>query len=481
MNDLGFRSAVELAAAIRRLELSSLEVLDHLLERVDRLNPRINAVVTLDASRARSRARELDALAARGEFAGPLHGVPMTVKDTYEVAGVRTTSGAEQLAEHVPERDAVTVARLKAAGAVIFGKTNTPTWAADAQTYNPVFGTTNNPWDVERTPGGSSGGSAAALAAGLTPLEIGSDIGGSIRIPAHYCGVYGHKPTYGIVPIRGHIPGLPGTRSAADIAVAGPLARTAGDLALAMRVIAGPDEDRAIAWRLHLPPPRATSVREYRVAVWTDDPACPVDDEVRERILAVAGSLAKAGAKVHEAKPDLDLADASRTFLRLLLSAESGTFTREQVEQMAAAAGDADTPTAQFVRYTALRHREWLSANEKRLHLKARWDELFRDYDVLLCPIVPTAAIPHDQSADANARTIVVNGEARPYADQFVWAGVVGMAFLPATMAPAGLGSRSGLPVGVQIVGPYLEDYTPIDVAGRLADLAGGFQPPPGY
>jgi len=254
MPDIAFHSALELVVAIRNREISSRELLAHYLKRIEQYNPKINAVVTLDVERAFHLADAADAALARGESLGPLHGLPMTVKDTFETEGVRTTAGAPLHAEHIPTKDALAVARLKAAGAIVFGKTNTPVFAMDMQTYNPVFGTTNNPWDVTRSPGGSSGGSAAALAAGLTGLELGSDIGGSIRNPAHYCGVFGHKPTYDIIPSRGHIPGPPGTLTGADIAVLGPLTRGPKDLS----------EGRA--WRLELPTPRHGALRKYRVA-----------------------------------------------------------------------------------------------------------------------------------------------------------------------------------------------------------------------
>src|SRR5882724_3684932 len=244
MSDLAFASAVDLVARLRRREISSRELLDHHLERIARLNPKLNAVVTLDAERARARAAEADAALSRDDARGALLGLPMTVKDTFETAGVCTTAGSPTLADHVPKTDATAVARLKSAGANVFGKTNTPLFAGDAQTYNEVFGTTHNPWDAAHSPGGSSGGSAAAVAAGLTPLELGSDIGGSIRNPAHYCGVYGHKPTHGIIPMRGHVPGPPGALSEVDLGVGGPLARSADDLELALDVLAGPDEAR---------------------------------------------------------------------------------------------------------------------------------------------------------------------------------------------------------------------------------------------
>jgi amidase len=485
MSDIAFRSACELAAAIRKREVGSRELLEHYLKRIERYNSKINAVVTLDLERARQRADAADAALARGDVLGPLHGLPMTIKDTIETAGIRTTAGAPIHAEHVPARDAPAVARLVAAGAVVFGKTNTPVFAMDVQSYNPIFGTTNNPWDLTRSPGGSSGGAAAALTAGLTGLELGSDIGGSIRNPAHYCGVYGHKPTFEIIPLRGHIPGPPGSLSGSDIAVLGPLGRSADDLALALDVMAGPDTDRAVAWKLELPPPRHSSLREYRIAAWLDDPACPVDTEVRTRCESAVEALRKAGAQVDEkARPAFQFVEALRTYLRLLWAATSPGVPPEQFEGLVEVVGqlpqEDDSDFSRFTRASTQRHREWISTNEARARYRVRWAEFFKDYDVLLCPITTTAAIPHDHSEPMFARTIHVNGQSRSYLDTIAWAGVVGMAYLPATMAPVGRTS-DGLPVGLQIVGPYLEDRTPLDFARRLAEVVGGFEVPPGY
>ncbi len=289
-------SAVELAAAIADRQVSSREALAHFVERVDRLDGPLNAVVTRDLERAYAAADRADAAVVRGDALGPLHGVPMTVKDSFSTAGLRTTSGAPELAEHVPAEDAAPVAAVRRAGAVVWGKTNLPIYAGDMQSYNEVFGTTANPWDVERTPGGSSGGSAAALAARFTPLEIGSDIGGSIRLPANMSGVYGHKPSYGIVPAHGQIPGPPGTLTQADIAVAGPLARTTADLALALDLMSGPDRWNSAAWRLELPEPRATDLATFRVATWFDDDACPLDPEVATALTGFVEQLEAAGA-----------------------------------------------------------------------------------------------------------------------------------------------------------------------------------------
>ncbi len=484
MDDVAFRPAVALAKAIRAGELGSRELLERYVARVERLNPRVNAIVTLDLERARRRADAADAARARGELWGPLHGLPMTIKDSFETAGLRSTCGVPELAEHVPARDATAVARLLAAGAVVFGKTNAPTWAMDVQTYNPIFGTTNNPWDTTRSPGGSSGGAAAALAAGLTGLELGSDIGGSIRNPAHYCGVYGHKSSYGIVPARGHLPPPPGTLADTDIGVFGPLGRSADDLALLLEVVAGPNEDAAVGWRLALPPPRRGALRDYRVAAWLDDPACPVDDAVRGRLEASVDALAKAGVRVDTRARPVDFAAAYRDYLQLLLPVTMAGAPESTIAALAERASqlapDDDGLQARLARFATQRHRDWLVADERRQRYRAQWAALFRDCDVLLCPASPVTAITHDHEGDVFSRTIRVNGKTRLYSDQVAWAGVIGMAFLPATVAPVGR-TPAGLPVGVQIVGPYLEDRTPLDFARRLGDVIGGFEPPPGW
>lgn len=481
-----FASATALARLLRRGRLKSRDLLELYLDRVARLNPRLNAVVTLDADGARARADLLDKQAAWGDFAGPLHGLPITVKDTIETAGIRTTSGAKPLSGHVPERNAPALERLTAAGAVVFGKTNTPLYASDIQTSNPLFGATRNPWDPERSPGGSSGGAAAAVAAGLTAFELGSDIGGSIRIPAHCCGVYGHKPSYGVVPFRGHIPGPPGSQADADMAVLGPIARSAGDLARLLEVIAGPLEDRAMAWRLRLPPPRRTELGGYRVAAWLTEPGFPVDGEVSAVLESVVEALRRAGVAVDaDARPPFDAAAAFEDYLRLLWPVATATVPDKTFRGFQEAAArfvrDDRSVPARFARYSTASHREWLRAHEAREKLRSLWREFFRRYDVLLCPVSPVAAIPHDAGEDSMARTVSIDGEPRWYWEQIFWVGVMsGMAYLPATAAPAGRTS-AGLPVGIQIVGPYLEDRTALDFACRLESVVGGFVPPPGF
>lgn len=471
-----FESTLSLAGRIRTKQIASREALDGCLERIERRNAALNAVVTLDVERARERAILADDALARGEVWGPLHGVPVTIKDAFSVQGVRTTGGYTAYAEHVPDQDAVAVSRLKAAGAVVFGKTNVPVGSADTQTYNPIFGTTNNPWDLARTPGGSSGGAAAALAAGFTYLELGSDIGGSIRNPAHYCGVYGHKPSHGIVPMLGHIPGPPGTHSQPDLATAGPLARSADDLETAMEILAGPLPDRAVAWTLGLPAARRTSLREYRFAAWLDDDSCPVDSSVATVLESVVDALRRAGAEVDEkARPAVTLDEGLRVYERLIAPIMIGDMVGDASPDPAD-----DSSTARMMRAATAAHRDWLRANERRERYRARWAEFFRDFDVLLCPVTPVPAFAHDHSP-FGGRTIVVNGRTRPYGDLLTWCGAIAnMALLPATVAPAGR-TADGLPVGLQIVGPYLEDRTTIDVARRLTGVTAGFERPPEF
>ena len=475
-----FQSAASLAADLRARRIGCRELLDHFLARVERFNPDLNAIVAFDFERARERAGAADAALARGEAWGPLHGLPMTVKDSYDVAGLPTTWGAPELRGNVPQTNAVAVDRLLAAGAVVFGKTNVPYNLADFQSYNDVYGTTNNPWDLERVPGGSSGGAAAALAAGLTGLEAGSDIGGSIRNPAHYCGVYGHKPTWGVLPLRGHA--KPGVLAPTDISVIGPLARDAGDLALALDVMAGPDRIEAHGWRIDLPRPQGRGPGDWRVAVWADDPFCPVDHAVRAAVLRAAEALRAAGAEVdHEARPGFDPAEAEEVYTGLLqgaLSARHGDEEFRKTLDRAERLGGEDSPRARRLRAGTMRHRDWLLLHERRTRLRWAWREFFDGFDVLLCPIACIPAFPHDQQRDMDARRITVNGEARGYWEQLFWAGLTGVALLPATVAPA---APEGLPIGVQIVGPEGGDYTTIEVARQLGGLIGGFRPPPGY
>lgn len=466
----------ELARRLECREVSSRELLGAHLAQIERHDHEINAVATLDIERASSAAAAIDDRRARGDDLPVLAGVPMTVKDSLMTAGLRTTSGAPELAEYVPDVDADVVARLRGAGAIVFAKTNLPVYANDVQTYNPVFGTTNNPWDLSRTVGGSSGGSAAALASGFTPLEVGSDIAGSIRNPAAMCGVVGHKPSYGIVSARGQIPGPPGTLTLADLAVIGPMARSVDDCARALDLLVGPDEWHAPAWSVRLPPTRRRTPDGLRVAVMATDPHCPVDPEIEAAVMTVVGLLEAAGAHVDAgARPaGFEMAKADATFWQLLGGALAGSFTPAQIEEMAVGEARGETIEGELgVRGASLRHRAWLSANERRLQMRRRWREFFEDWDVVLAPVSPTVAIPHDHSIPQMSRTIEVAGTPRPYGDQMVWMGVFGVAYLPSTCLPVGLHSN-GCPIGMQVVGPFLEDHTALAAAGMIESLVDG-------
>jgi amidase len=480
MTKPAFRSASALTAAIRNRDIGCRELLEHYLARVERHNPALNAIVVSDLAGARRRADEADAALARGENWGALHGLPMSVKESFDVVGMPTTWGLPELKENFPPANALAVDRLLRQGAIIFGKTNVPVLLADSQSYNPIYGTTNNPWDRSRTPGGSSGGAAAALAAGLTGLEIGSDIGGSIRNPAHYCGVYGHKPTYGIAPPRGQ--SLPGVVAASDISVIGPLARGAGDLALALDIIAGPDPIEAAGWRLDLAPARGTALSDYRVAVMLDDPNCEVDREVQDVLQKTVDFLAGQGVRVNDrARPDIDTGRLHSVYIKLLRAATSRRLTEEVFNRHAEIARGLDPSDesyfARMMRANALSHRDWLAANEERHRLRLKWADFFRDYDLLLCPVTAGAAYPHDHEGERWERTIIVNRKRAATTDDLFWAGLSGLVYLPATVAPAGLTSQ-GLPVGVQIVGPQYGDRSCITFAGLLEREYRAFVPP---
>jgi amidase len=483
MADLPFRSAKELAALIRRKKVGCLELLDLYLARMEKHNPRLNAIIATNLEGARRRARAADKTLAKGTAWGPLHGVPMTIKESYDVVGMPTTWGVPDLKDNYPSRNALAVDRLLKAGVVLFGKTNVPLYLADWQSFNSIYGTTNNPWDISRTPGGSSGGSATALAAGLTGLEAGSDIGSSIRNPAHYCGVYGHKPTYGIVPPRGQA--MPGKLTPTDISVIGPLGRSAADLELGLTVMAGPDEIDSDGWALRLPPARKKSLREYRVALMLTDPNSEVDREVQDRLQVLADFLGKKKAKVSDrARPDIDTREAQRIYIQLLRAATSGRQTDEMFKQnLEAARGLSphdESYYARMLRGNTIFHRDWLALNEARHHMRWKWAEFFKEYDLMLCPPAASAAFPHNQKGERYEQTIRVNGREVPTTDQLFWAGYSGMVYLPSTVAPVGF-TPSRLPVGVQIIGPQYGDRTCIEFARLLEGEFQGFVPPEGY
>ena len=475
-----FWSATKLLAALRAKKLSALELFDLYAARVRQHNRALNAICVMNLDEDRKAARAADR--ARGKR-GPLHGLPMTVKESFDVAGWPTTWGMPEFKENVARRDALAVERLKRAGAIVFGKTNVPVLLADWQSFNPIYGTTNNPWDLLRTPGGSSGGSAAALAAGLTGLELGSDIGASIRNPAHYCGVYGHKPTWGICSPRGHA--LPGSVHPGDIAAIGPLARSAEDLALALGLIAGPDDIGAAGWKLALEKPKLPSFRKLRVAVMPSHATAEVDASVSGAIERLAGALARKGAKVSDkARPGFDPDEAHRVFIALLRAATSARQLPHHValwEELSPKRSKDDMSyEAQAARANVMRHKEWLGWSNRRHQMRLLWAEFFKDWDVLLCPAAATPAFPQNQKGERWDRMIDVNGKPQPSTMQMFWAGYSGMCYLPSTVAPIELAGGK-LPVGVQIVAPQYGDYRSIAFARLLEREYCAFTPPPGF
>lgn len=482
MTDLAFCSAGELARRIREREISSVELTDHYIARIERFDGDLNAVVVRDFARARAAAQKADAGLTSGEPSGPLHGVPMTIKESYDVEGLPTTWGIPLFADNIATRDAESVRAYKRAGAVFLGKTNVPLNLADFQSYNDVYGTTRNPWDLGRIPGGSSGGSAAALAAGLTGLESGSDIGGSIRNPAHYCGVYGHKPTWGVVAPQGHA--LPMMVAGPDIAVCGPLARSAEDLDLAMKVLAGPQPLDRRGWRLALPKPEKRSLRDFKVVIWPTDDLAPVDREVADRAVRIGETLAKLGATVSDtARPDLDARMSHLTYVNLLNSIMSAGVPPEIYARMQDEAAKLDpndlSDDAVSARAAVLSHRDWLSTHNARERLRYAWRAFFDDWDIMICPQTATPAFEHDHSP-MGARTLKVDSEDQPYFQQLFWAGLTTTSYLPSTVFPTGP-SVAGLPIGLQAVGAEYDDLVTIDFTRLVADEIGGFAPPPGY
>jgi amidase len=484
MLDVPFRSARQLAADIKRKKIGCLELLDLYLARVAKYDGALNAVVVRDFDRARTRARAADRALARRQLWGPLHGVPMTIKESYDVVGLPTTWGVPAYKDRIATKNAVVVDRLLRAGVVLFGKTNVPLYLGDWQSFNAIYGTTNNPWDVTRAPGGSSGGSAAALAAGLTGLEAGSDIGSSIRNPAHFCGVFGHKPTWGIVPRAGQA--LPWQTAPVDIDVVGPLARSADDLAIALAAMAGPDEIDGAGWQLRLAPARQKRLRDFKVALMLDAaPEIPVDREVTDRLQALADFLGRQKVKVDErARPAIDTREAFSVYVKLLRAAtsdrQSDTDFENNVGIARGLAPDDESYYARATRAAVSSHRDWLAANEARYRMRLAWAEFFTKYDLLLCPAAGTAAFPHDQKGERHERTLVVNGKRVPVTDHLFWAGYTGVSFLPSSAAPCGF-TPSRLPVGVQIVGPQYGDLTCLAFARLLEREFQPFVPPPGY
>lgn len=478
-----FDTASEQLSALRARRISATELLERSFERIDRVDPALNSIIVQDRDHARHAAAQADAALAGGEQR-PLLGLPMTVKECFDIAGLPTTWGLPGTRQIPVRRDSVVVRRLRDAGAVVLGKTNVPPNLADWQSSNPVYGTTNNPWDPQRSPGGSSGGAAAALAAGLVALEIGTDIGGSLRVPAHCCGVYAHKSTWGLVPMRGCAP--PGTPSLAvsnpvDLAVAGPMARSAADLELALDVVAGPDDDQARGYSLKLPSPRHQRLKDFRVLTLREHPLLPTGAEVGDAIQAWIDRVANAGCEVADESPLMpDLMQVAQTYTRLLLAFFGANFPQPEYDGIrhAAAAIAADNSSTQALELRALAssHRDWIAADRARSGIRDAWLRLFERWDVVVCPVMPLTALAHDNTP-MQQRTVRIGEAQLPYTLMGTWAGLATLAGLPATAMPIGFGA-SGLPVGVQAIGAQFEDRTTIAFARLAEEAFGGFVAP---
>jgi amidase len=455
--------------------ISSVELLKLSLARHAETHAKLNAVVAADPERALERARALDDARLRGENLGPLAGLPMTIKDTFDVAGMAASSGLADLRRRMTE-DAAAVSHARRAGAVIWGKTNVPVMAADWQSANGLYGVTNNPWDVKRTPGGSSGGAAAALAAQVTPLEIGSDIGGSLRVPASFCGVFSHKPTWGMVSQRGHVPPSPNSFSERDLNVIGPMARSARDLRLLLSIIEnGPLAPKA--------PP--ADLKEAKIGLWLDDPLCPLDGEVRGVIQTFADELRAAGAEVETIPSPVDMRALLHSYQTLLGSVLAEDLPpgmlrgMERIRFFMHGRVTRDGPlsnAAMAMAYTA-RHTEWLAADAVRSRLRHEIDEAFGRWHVIMAPIAPVPPFPHDKRPFQKRSLKMSNGETIPYPSMLTWISVATALRLPATAVPAGL-TASGLPVGVQLIGPHAGDARTLALAQAIDENVRGFVAP---
>jgi amidase len=478
--DLDFASALEAAEAIRKKQVSSLELTERAFARIDRYNPQLNAFVYQLREDALTQAKKADEAQASGKSVGVFHGVPINIKESFGVAGQPDTWGIPVFKNAKSPADCEAAARLRNSGAILLGGTNVPVGLADWQSYNPIYGTTNNPWDLKRVPGGSSGGSAAALAAGLGYLSVGSDIGGSIRVPSHFCGLFGHKPTLNLVSMQGHGPAGVRDNPGLDtlLAVAGPMARSAADLFEALKILGGPANYDTKAWEWELPAPRATSLKNFRVGYVIDDALASPTPETKSLLEKTITALDRAGAQLKPGWPaDFQFQALLDNYKFLLFAFLFSVSTPEQQEsQRKANAADPNAkPLPGMTPFAA-----WQRQNFQRLGFRARWQTYFNDVDVFLSPVAFTPAFPHDHSEPQEQRTIATSAGPRHYFDLFDWIATASLTGCPATAAPIGR-TPDNLPVGIQIMGPFWEDATTIKFSELLSQEIGGFKPPPGY
>jgi amidase len=482
-----FATATAMLAALRARRVSAVELLDLHRRRIERHNPRLTAIVEPDFERARSAAEAADLRLARGE-AAPLLGLPMTLKESFNVRGLRTTAGMPQWANFRSEHDAPVTTRVRAAGAVIMAKTNVPPMLADWQSGNEVYGRANNPWDLARSPGGSTGGGAAALAAGLTPLEYGSDIGGSIRVPAAFCGVYGHRPSETVMPRSGQFPIPPMPNAAVVMGVQGPLARSAEDLELALDVAGGPEVGEDVGWKLSIPPARHERLSEFRVAVLPRIDWVPTDAETLAAMDEFSARLGGLGCQVKMIQPEA-LGDHRRhytLYFNLLTAVTTSRLPadarRQRLEVLRSRDDEWAAAQCAGIEGAAPDYIGWFSQREQ---YRAAWRAFFRDWDVLLAPAwlgpaFPHRAKPYPPTPESIRDTVEINGRPVLYELGLIYAAVSTVAGQPSTAFPAGL-TRSGLPIGLQAIGPYLEDRTPLRFTELIAREWGGFRRPAGY
>lgn len=479
-----YQSTSELKDALAKRKISATELLQETISRIEQYDKSINAVVVRDYEHALNHAKWADEKLAHGEHL-PLLGLPMTVKESIHVKGLPASWGNPIYKNWLPQQDAVAIERLKKAGANIIGKSNVPFMLRDWQTFNDIYGTTNNPYNLAYTPGGSSGGSAAALAAGFVPIELGSDLAGSLRTPASFCGVMTHKPSLDVIPTRGANP--PTTDVAAtrvDLAVIGPMARSVDDLLLVFDVINGPDPlGDGKAYQLTLPPPRQQTLRDYRVLVIYDHPLCPTATVINDALASVVNELSHQGVKITQhTKEHLDLAATTCNYATIYSAALAELPDKEYADIKAKAeclAAQDDSISARILRAKICSHREWLIHMRERLRLRQRWDELFNDYDVIICPVMPTVAFKHNEQPIAT-RQIEINGQLFPYINQLCWISLATLFNSPATVVPVSQ-TPEGLPIGIQVIGNYLEDYTTLHFARLLEQFFGGFVAPPAW